>query len=192
MALYQIPKPDHFKVLNHIHAFTSVIMMLTVFTTEIPGKFLSFPDRISIGQTIAFLACFGAIAFFPWKKLYDGDQKFEHAVCHPFAVFLYGFLRLIFIASYECFFRGALLLSFSFLLGMTWSVIINIALYTLIHIHKDKKEIIGCIPFGLLVCLFTLWWQSVWPAIIFHSQISIIHEWPPLRKFISPQNKTAL
>lgn len=192
IVAYQKPKPENFKMLNQIHLFFSIIMMLPLFTADIQGRFLLFPDKISIEKTIAFLTCFGAIIFFPWKKLYDDDQKTEQAILHAFPVFLYGFLRLIFVVSYECFFRGSLLMSFSFLAGTTWSIIINVSLYTLIHLHKDKKEIIGCIPFGLLVCLFTVWWQSVWPAIIFHSQLLIIHEWPSLRKFTSPKKQAAL
>jgi len=44
----------------------------------------------------------------------------------------------------------------------------------------------------LLVCVFTLWWQSLWPAIIFHLEITMIHEWPVLKNFISPQKQAAL
>lgn len=192
IVAYQKPRPENFKLLNHMHVSLSVIMALPLFTIDIHGQFLSFPDKISIEKTIAFLSCFGAIAFFPWKRFNPGGQKPEHPVVHPFQVFLYGLLRLIFIISYECFFRGVLLFSLSLLAGTTWSIVINVSLYTLIHIHKDKNEILGCIPFGILVCLFAVWWQSVWPAVIFHSQISIIHEWPVLRKFISPQNQAAL
>ena len=192
LTAYQNPMPENFKMLNHMHLFISVIMMLPVLTGEFPGKFLFFPDRISIWKAIAFLACFGGIAFFPWKKRNSNDKKTEQVMPHPFPVFLYGTVRLLYLISYECFFRGSLLMFFSFLTGVTWAVIINISLYTLIHIQKDKKEMVACIPFGLLVCWFTVWWQSAWPAIIFHSQIAIIHEWPPLRKFVSPQKQAAL
>ena len=191
-AAYQKPKPENFKLLNHMHLFLSVIITLPLFTTDIHGQFLLFPDKISIGKTIAFLSCFAAIAFFPWKRFNPGEQKVEHPIVHPFQVFLYGLLRLIFIISYECFFRGSLLFSLFALTDTTWSIVINVLLYTLVHVHKDKKEILGCIPFGLLACLFAIWWQSVWPAVIFHAQIAIINEWPALRKFISPQNQAAL
>jgi CAAX prenyl protease-like protein len=192
LTTYQNPRPENFSMLNHIHFFISVIMMLPVLTGGFPAKFLFFPDRISIGKAIAFLACFGTIAFFPWKKFNSHDKKTEHPTLHPFPVFLYGSFRLLYLISYECFFRGWLLVGFCLLAGVTWGVIINISLYTLIHIQKDKKELLACIPFGLLVCLFTVWWQSAWPAIIFHSQIAIIHEWPSLRKFVSPKRQAAL
>ena len=192
LTAYQNLRPENFKMLNYIHLFISVIMMLPALTGEFADRFLFFPDKISIGKAIAFLACFGTIALFPWKKFNGHDQRIERMVPHSFPVFLYGSLRLLYLISYECFFRGSLLMSVCFVLGVTWGVIINISLYTLIHVQKDKKEILACIPFGLLVCLFTVWWQSVWPAIIFHSQIAIIHEWPPLQKFISPPKQAAL
>jgi len=192
IVAYQKPKPGNFKLLNHMHVFLAIIMALPLFTTDAHGQFLSFPDKISIEKTIAFLSCFGTIAFFPWKKFNPGDQKAEHPMVHPFQILLYALPRLTFIISYECFFRGSLLMGLSVVAGTTWSIIINILLYTLVHIHKDKREIWGCIPFGLLACVFAVWWQSAWPAIIFHSQIAIIHEWPALRKFISPQNQAAL
>jgi hypothetical protein len=61
-----------------------------------------------------------------------------------------------------------------------------------LHIHKSKKEIVGCVPLGLLLCFFTIWWQSIWPAIIFHVQIAIANEWPRLKQFISTQTQSAL
>jgi hypothetical protein len=192
LTAYQKPRPENFKMLNHMHLFISIILIVPVFTNEFPARLLFCPDEVSIWKAIAFLACFGAIAIFPWKNLANDDKKPEQVMQQPFPVFLYGSLRLLYLISYECFFRGSLLMSFCFLAGVTWGVIINISLYTLIHIQKDKRVILACIPFGLLVCLFTVWWQSVWPAIIFHSQIAIIHEWPPLRKFISPQKQAAL
>ena len=50
----------------------------------------------------------------------------------------------------------------------------------------------SCIPFGLMVCVFTIWWQSIWPAIIFHLQIAVVNEWPLLQKFNSLQKQNAL
>jgi hypothetical protein len=65
-------------------------------------------------------------------------------------------------------------------------------LYAVLHLHKSKKEIVGCLPFGLLMCVFTVWWQSIWPAIIFHMQLVIINEWPLLQKSISFQKQNAI
>lgn len=185
--------PNNFRVLNYLHAIGIVIMLIIPFIgASLPVFLFSFPDKISMGQTIIFLLCFFAIAFFPWRNFSDKNHKTDYTISSFPSVLLYGSLRSVFLVSYEWFFRGLLLWSFSLLFGIFWGVLINILLYTLIHIHKNKNELIGCIPFGLLVCVFTLWWQSVWPAIIFHLEIMIIHEWPMLKKFISPQKQATL
>ena len=191
ITTYQEPQPANFKMLNYLHAISIVIMILPVFTTTAPFSLLLFPDKINIGQTIAFLTCFGMIGFFPWTKMYDVDQKTDNIIIPAPAIFLYGSLRLLFLISYEWFFRALLLTDLSSWVGARYGIIINVLLYALIHIHKSTKEVIGCLPFGLLVCVFTVWWQSLWPAIIFHLQIAIVNEWPPFQKIISPQKQAA-
>lgn len=192
IVLHRQPQFENFKWLNYLHASSIMIMSLPIFITGYsPFFLLLFPDKINIGQTMAFLACFGAIGFFPWKK-FSAEHNYGNTIL-PFSfLLLYGLLRFIFLICYEWFFRGLLFTSFSSWLGIGWAIIINISLYTLIHIHKTKKEIIGCIPFGLLMCVFTVWWQSIWPAIIFHLQLAIIHEWPRLQNLMSPQKQAAL
>jgi membrane protease YdiL (CAAX protease family) len=193
ITTYGEPQPANFKMLNYLHAISILMMILPVLTTaSAPFFLLSFPDKINLGQTIAFLACFGIIGFFPWKKMYQGDQKTDNTILPLPSIFLYGSLRLLFLISYEWFFRALLLVNLSSWLDIRYGIIANVLLYALIHIHKSKKEIIACLPFGLLVCVFTVWWQSVWPAIIFHLQIAIVNEWPPFQKIISPQKQAAL
>ena len=185
--------PGNFKTLNYLHATGIAVMLIIPFMAmPLPVFLFSFPDKISVAQTSGFLICFLMIAILPWKKLSGNDRRVGDDFSALPPILLYSLLRLIFLFSYEWFFRGLLLTSFSNSLGITWSIVINLFLYTLVHFHKSKKEIIGCLPFGLLVCVFTLWWQSVWPAIIFHLQIATIHEWPALQKFISPQKQATI
>ena len=193
ITIYQEPQPANFKMLNYLHAVSILVMLLPVLTTSsAPFFLLFFPDKINIGQTIAFLTCFGVIGLFPWTKMYHVDQKPDNIIIPGPAIFLYGSLRLLFLISYEWFFRALLLTNLSLWVGTGYGIVINVLLYALVHIHKSKKEIIGCLPFGLLMCVFTVWWQSVWPAIIFHLQIAIVNEWRPFQKIISPQNQAAL
>jgi len=185
--------PENFGALNFLHITGIVIMLIVPFMgASLPVFLFSFPDKISIGQATIFLLCFFAIALFPWKDFSNRHHRTEQPISSLPPVLLYASLRSVFLVSYEWFFRGLLLLSFSLWFGVGWAVLVNISLYTLMHVHKKKNEVIGCIPFGLLACVFTLWWQSVWPAIILHLEITIIHEWPMLQKFISPQNQAAL
>lgn len=90
------------------------------------------------------------------------------------AVFL--LLRIIFLFSYELYFRGYLLKDTMEWLPATHAIILNIMLYTLIHLFSDRKEIIACIPFGLIMCSLCLWTGAAWPAILMHICLGITHE----------------
>ncbi|SHG50651.1 hypothetical protein SAMN05443549_104266 [Flavobacterium fluvii] len=49
-------------------------------------------------------------------------------------------------------------------------------LYVLVHIFNSKKGILACIPFGLMVCFFSITFNSSWPAILLHIVFSSIYE----------------
>lgn len=193
ITMYQELQQSNLAILNYFHGAAILMMILPCFTMQSPPFFLLFfPNKISVAQTVVFLTCFNTLNFFPWKKVLKADEKTNDAAIGDRGIFLYAALRVIFLASYEWFFRGILLIGFSLWLGMTWSIILNVSLYMLIHFHKSKKEIIGCLPFALLACVFTVWWQCIWPAIIFHLQIAIINERPVLQKFISPSKQATI
>jgi len=175
--------------LNAIQILNVVVMLTPSWIVrQSPTSLLIFPDKISIGQAVAFLLTFGFITLLPWKR---NNRMPDEIVSSRNEVYGYGISRLIFLVAYEWFFRGLLLMSFCAWMGNSWGVIANVSFYAAIHFYKGRKEMIGCIPFGIVLCVFTLWWQSVWPAIIFHLQIAIINEWPPLQQFISSQKQTA-
>jgi hypothetical protein len=176
--------------LNSIHMLNVVVMLIPAWIIkQLPTSLLIFPDKISIGQAAAFLLTFGLISLLPWKR---NNRMPDEIVSSTSEVYGYAISRIVFLVAYEWFFRGLLLMSLCAWMGNTWGVIANVSFYTAIHFYKGRKEMIGCIPLGILLCIFTLWWQSVWPAIIFHVQIAIINEWPPLQQSISSQKQTAL
>jgi membrane protease YdiL (CAAX protease family) len=194
IASYHKPYLNNLGPLNYLHIGGILIMLLpALIIKQLPVFILSFPDKISISQTIIFLTCFGVIGFFPWKKFNRDPTRSENASSSSaYHIISYALVRCFFLIVYEWFFRGLLLISFCEKFGNNFGIMINVLLYVLIHTHKNKKEMIGCIPVGILLCVFTIWWQSIWPAIIFHLQIAIINEWPPLQQFISPQKQTAI
>lgn len=181
--------------LNYLHTILILVMLLaSCVIKSLPYSLMQFPDRITIGQLAAFLISFGAISFLPWKKFSpDTYQDAEHSFqVSALPIVRYALLRTVYLLMYEWFFRGLLLISFSVWLGVHWGIAVNILLYVMLHAHKSKKEMLSCVPFGLLLCVFTIWWQSVWPAIIFHLQIAIINERPFLQKFSSLQKQNLL
>lgn len=88
----------------------------------------------------------------------------------------YILFRTLFLIGYEFFFRGVLLFSIIFDAGEEIAIAINILLYALLHCFSNRKELIGTIPFGLLLCIVTLFYQSIWPAVIIHLCLAIVHE----------------
>jgi membrane protease YdiL (CAAX protease family) len=190
---YQKLQPGDLINLNNLHAIVIIIMLLPGWAANpFPDFLLSLPRKINIIQTATLLICFAAILFFPWEKAKEEITNHGVGYLSVPEIILYAFLRIIFIAIYEWFFRGLTLISFEEWLGATWAVVINILLYTLAHFHKNKREIIACIPFGLFACVLTLWCQSIWPAIVFHVQIAILNEWRPLSRLISPPKHVIL
>ena len=49
-------------------------------------------------------------------------------------------------------------------------------LYVLIHIFDSRKEIIGAIPFGIVLCLFAYYTNGVWYVFIVHMALSAVYE----------------
>lgn len=88
----------------------------------------------------------------------------------------YFIIRALYLSVYELWFRGFLLFETIKWLGIPAAVLLNILLYTLLHLFKSKKEIIACIPFGLVLCCLSIHFNAAWPAIILHTGFSLIYE----------------
>jgi membrane protease YdiL (CAAX protease family) len=80
----------------------------------------------------------------------------------------------LFIAGYESWFRGWVLMDC--LSYFNPVVAINIALYSLLHIVNGRGEMLACLPFGLLLCLLSIWVGAAWPAIIIHTTFTLAYE----------------
>jgi len=76
---------------------------------------------------------------------------------------------LLYLAGYEFLFRGVLLMSCYEAWGLWPAVVINLALYSALHLPKGLKEATAAIPFGALICYLTIESQSILPAIILHT-----------------------
>jgi membrane protease YdiL (CAAX protease family) len=87
----------------------------------------------------------------------------------------FGFVRTLFLIVYEFFFRGVLLFVMMEDFGTEAAVIINILLYVLIH-WFNKIERTGAVPMGLVLCLATIYYNSVWPAVFIHVALALSHE----------------
>jgi membrane protease YdiL (CAAX protease family) len=95
----------------------------------------------------------------------------------PASVLLsYIITRTLFLIVYEFFIRGIVL---TILIDFThsWtSIVLNTILYTLLHAFASKKEIFGTLLFGPILCILTIQFQALWPAITLHLLLAGIHE----------------
>ena len=89
---------------------------------------------------------------------------------------IFFIIRIVFLISYEFFFRGVLLFFFIENNGLILAIIISTSLYVLIHIFDTKAEILGTIPFGIVLCLFSYFTNNIWAAFIIHGTLSGVYE----------------
>jgi len=74
----------------------------------------------------------------------------------------------LYLLGYEILFRGILFLGLIPFVGLYPSIIINTVLYALAHLYKGKKETLGSIPLGIVLCLITAETGTIWTAFAVH------------------------
>ena len=92
----------------------------------------------------------------------------------------YFIVRILFLCSYELFFRGMLLFDFIKWYGIVTAITITTLLTVLIHLFANKKEMWACIPFGIALGSICIAVDGVWPAILLHVILSLTYEIPPV------------
>lgn len=90
--------------------------------------------------------------------------------------YIYFLIRFVFLLCYEFFFRGVLLYVFLELNSLFLAITYSTVLYVVIHVFDSKKEILGAIPFGAVLCLFTYITNSIWYAFFIHVTLSAVYE----------------
>lgn len=94
----------------------------------------------------------------------------------------YFLIRIIFLCTYEFFFRGVLLFALIPDIGFVSAIAVSTILYVLIHIFDSNAEIFGAIPFGIILCLITYTSDSIWIAFGIHLILSLINEFSIYRE----------
>ena len=103
----------------------------------------------------------------------------------------YFAIRFVFLLCYEFFFRGVLLFQFLEITTLSMAILYCTIFYVLIHIFDSKKEIIGAIPFGIVLCLFAYFTKSVWYVFFIHIALSAVYEISTFY-YLTLKNKTLL
>lgn len=89
---------------------------------------------------------------------------------------LYFTVRIAFIATYEIWFRGFFLFICIDRFGTFNAVALNVVLYVLLHAVNGKREMLSCIPFGILLCAMAIWFESPLPAVLIHLALTVPYD----------------
>lgn len=84
-------------------------------------------------------------------------------------------IRTLFLIVYEFFFRGVMLFIMIEDTGVVIAIIFNLVLYVLVH-WSDRQERYGSLIMGTALCGVTIYYHSVWPAIIIHLSLALSYE----------------
>jgi membrane protease YdiL (CAAX protease family) len=125
----------------------------------------------SVWIIIAAAIIIGILSAF--KKIYPSNNS-GHSL--PFYLPLsFVLVRTLFLIVYESFFRGVMLFVMIEDFGVVAAIIVNLILYALLH-WFDKKERYGSVLMGIILCSVSIYYHSVWPAIIIHLSLALSHE----------------
>ena len=73
---------------------------------------------------------------------------------------------ILYLFFYEIYFRQFLFPYAEW--GLLTALIFNLVLYSLAHVHKGVQQAFACIPFGVLLCLVTLFTHNLWASFLGH------------------------
>lgn len=155
--------------------FPSIVMKHS-FNTILIGN--TTPDVYMLLLFILLFVSISGLGLIQSKSTFEKSPSTTNNFTALSSGFFHGYflLRILYLSVYELWFRGFLLYDSVAQFGVLFSVPLNISLYVLTHIFTSKKEILACIPFGLTVCLLSIWFNAVWPAILLHIGFSIAFE----------------
>ena len=172
-----IARENGFRLLNIRHLFGIIIFGFAGYVFfQHPGIILenNFIENPALSVAVAFFATIGMDL-----SVSDATSQNIQIPIIQFSIskgLLYLIIRLLFLFAYELFFRGVLFLYSLQYVSLVYAILINLFFYALIHGFDSRKEIIGSIPFGTVLCLFTYFSGSIWPAFIIHASLSLGYE----------------
>ena len=121
------------------------------------------------------------------NNLKDKTEKSQYNINQRWMYFI---IRFVFLLSYEFFFRGVLLFALIETTGLITAIIICTSLYVLIHSFDSKAEIIGAIPFGIILCLLSYYTNSIWATFIIHISLSGVYEFSTFKHLTFKTSKS--
>ncbi len=167
-----------------------LIIMLIFLPYSLKDLGLGFQNTLASMAWIVGLACIifplninaakrpQNLAMYPMIRAKTWDSRL---------VMLNALATVSYLFAYELLFRGILLTACVESLGVWPAIVINVALYSAVHLPKGPAETIGAIPFGLLICYITLSTGTIWVAVIIHVILSLSNDY--LALYYNPEMK---
>lgn len=166
------------RLLNLKHLLGIVLFGVYFYIVKLDLRFLV--DTIEIPRLpilILFFAVLFLCVYISRLSIKNGVFENEGLSHYSFShAYIYFLIRFVFLLCYEFFFRGVLLSVFLEFNSLFLAIAYSTILYVIIHLFDSKKELIGAVPFGIMLCLFTYITNSIWYAFLIHLSLSAIYE----------------
>ena len=128
--------------------------------------------------------CF-VINFFESKKESHLEIYPQIRTPHPWnngLIFVSSLTLVLYTLGYEIMFRGYLFFTCERELGVVLAIVINTAIYALVHLPKGWKETVGSFPMGIILCWLTYQSGNIWIAVLVHIALALSSEWFSIRE----------
>jgi len=165
-------------LLNIKHLLGILVFGLVFYLIFSDYRYLLNPPEVAgLNIVLLFFLTLMVSAFLSFKSvkkhLVDIKNNSQDSINKAY---LYFIIRLVFLLCYEFFFRGVLFFTILEWNGLSTAIITTTVLYMLIHIFDTKEEVFGALPFGIILCLFSYFTNSIWAAFIIHITLSGVYE----------------
>ena len=127
-----------------------------------------------LAALVLLTSCFAY--FIAEKDLQENKVSVHPKLLSSGFLLLYFTVRIAFIATYEIWFRGFFLFICIDRFGTFNAVALNVVLYVLLHAVNGKREMLSCIPFGILLCAMAIWFESPLPAVLIHLALTVPYD----------------
>lgn len=107
------------------------------------------------------------------NRIPAGMESFSNAALSAPRLLWYAAVFIGYLFCYEVYFRGYFVLYALRGEPLYWVIGYNSLLYALVHLHKGRQQTLAAIPFGILLCLVTLWTGHIWFAWLVHVMLAL-------------------
>jgi membrane protease YdiL (CAAX protease family) len=159
----------------------AIPFIIFISATGMPLSEIGFQTRNidRIGYLVGGLILLAVVsAYFSAKStnVQRSAPELRIKVWRPRHIILSSAVWIIYLFGYELFFRGILWFLCCNAFGFVWALIINVTLYSLVHVPKGKLVTCGAIPLGTLFCTLSYYSGSFLPAFLIHTAMAVSTE----------------